>query len=69
MPFQWRHNGSWNYLVGVHQMNEPRITKLPRNGPKLGQSVAAWLYGKSKSDQAALERLRWEQVKHNKKAP
>jgi hypothetical protein len=48
---------------------EPRITKLPRNGPKPGQSVSAWLYGKSKSEQAELERLRWQQAKRNKKAP
>jgi hypothetical protein len=50
-------------------MTEPRITKLPRNGPKPGQSVNAWLYGKSKSEQTELERLRWEQAKRNKKAP
>jgi hypothetical protein len=50
-------------------MNQPKITKLPRNGPKPGQSVSAWLYGKNKSEQAELERLRWEQGKHNKKAP
>jgi hypothetical protein len=50
-------------------MKEPRITKLPRNGPKPGQSVSAWLYGKDKSEQAELERLRWEQAKRNKKAP
>jgi len=30
-----------------------RITRLPRNGPRPGQSTSAWLYGK----QRAAERL------------
>ena len=38
---------------------EPRITRLPRNGPKPGQSTASWLYGKQKQEQKELERLRW----------
>jgi hypothetical protein len=50
-------------------MNQPKITKLPRNGPKPGQSVNAWLYGKNKSEQQELERLRWQQSRSNKKAP
>ena len=50
-------------------MNEPHIIKLPRNGPKPGQSVSAWLYGKDKSEQEEIDRLRWEQAKRNKKAP
>jgi len=50
-------------------MNQPKITRLPRNGPKPGQSVSAWLYGKNKSEQTELERLRWQEVKRNKKAP
>ena len=49
--------------------NQPKITRLPRNGPKPGQSVSAWLYGKNKSEQTELERLRWQEVKRNKKAP
>jgi hypothetical protein len=50
-------------------MNQPKITKLPRNGPKPGQSVNAWLYGKNKSQQEELDRLRWQQSRANKKAP
>ena len=34
-------------LVGM------RVTRLPRNGPRPGQSTSAWLYGK----QRAAERL------------
>lgn len=33
--------------------NGMRITRLPRNGPRPGQSTNAWLYGK----QRATERL------------
>ena len=29
---------------------EQKIIKLPRNGPKAGQSMRAWLYGKSKEE-------------------
>jgi len=34
---------------------EPKIIRLPRNGPKKGQSVSAWLYGKSFGDK------KWQQ--------
>lgn len=33
--------------------NGMRITRLPRNGPRPGQTTNAWLYGK----QRAMERL------------
>lgn len=33
----------------------PKITKLPRNGPKDGQSMSQWLYGKEKADK------KWQQ--------
>ena len=29
---------------------KPKITKLPRNGPKDGQSMNAWLHGKRLGD-------------------
>ena len=29
---------------------KPKITKLPRNGPKKGQSMNAWLHGKKMGD-------------------
>jgi hypothetical protein len=47
-------------------MNDPRTIKLPRNGPKLGQSTEAWLYGKDKTSQADLEKLRWQSSKDDK---
>lgn len=28
----------------------PKITRLPRNGPRQGQSTEQWLYGKGKED-------------------
>jgi len=28
---------------------QPKITRLPRNGPKPGQSADSWLYGKKKA--------------------
>lgn len=39
---------------------EPKIIRLPRNGPKPGQSMNHWLHGKDKAEQRALERLRWQ---------
>ena len=39
---------------------EPKIIKLPRNGPKNGQSMDAWLHGKAKGDQE------WEKIKKRK---
>ena len=29
---------------------KPKITKLPRNGPKEGQSMNSWLHGKKMGD-------------------
>lgn len=35
---------------------QPKITRLPRNGPRQGQSTEQWLYGKGKEDR------RWSQA-------
>lgn len=35
-----------------------RITRLPRNGPKAGQSTSAWLYGKQRADERLVDDLR-----------
>jgi hypothetical protein len=45
---------------------EPRIIRLPRNGPKPGQPLSQWLYGKDKAEQRELERLRWQQAKRGR---
>jgi len=39
---------------------EFKVIKLPRNGPKPGQSVNTWLYGKK------LEENRFQQIKEKK---
>ncbi len=39
---------------------ESKIIRLPRNGPRPGQSMSHWLYGKDKTEQRELERLRWQ---------
>lgn len=39
---------------------QPKIIRLPRNGPKPGQSVEAWLAGKQRAEDRALERDRWK---------
>ena len=44
-------------------MPEPRLIKLPRNGPKPGQSTAAWLYGKDKNCQAERDAAKWQEDK------
>lgn len=38
---------------------EMKIIKLPRNGPKKGQSMEAWLYGKNKNCQAERDAVQW----------
>jgi hypothetical protein len=43
---------------------QPKITRLPRNGPKPGQSVNAWLYGKDRNCQRERDAVKW---KSNKK--
>jgi hypothetical protein len=58
-------------LVPLKTMPEPspespKIIRLPRNGPKPGQSVEAWLAGKQRSEERALERDRWKAM-HKKK--
>ena len=45
------------------QLPNARIIRLPRNGPKPGQSTEAWLYGKSKWEQKEMERARWKELK------
>jgi len=47
-------------------MPEPRIVKLPRNGPKPGQSTSAWLHGKDRNCQAERDAAQWQSIK---KAP
>jgi hypothetical protein len=32
-----------------------RITRLPRNGPRPGQSTSAWLYGKQRGTERLLD--------------
>lgn len=31
-------------------MTEPKVIRLPRNGPKPGQSMRSWLQGKAQGD-------------------
>lgn len=47
--------------------NEPKIIKLPRNGPKPGQSVEAWLKAKQRAEDASIERGRWRQLRSHEK--
>ena len=42
---------------------EPKIIRLPRNGPKPGQSTSAWLYGKQRAEEKALEQERWKSLR------
>jgi hypothetical protein len=45
---------------------KPKIIRLPRNGPKPGQSVEAWLAGKQRAEERALEQGRWKSMKKKK---
>lgn len=35
-----------------------RVTRLPRNGPRPGQSTSAWLYGKQRAAEHLLDEPR-----------
>lgn len=35
------------------------LKKLPRNGPKPGQSTSAWLYGKDRNCQKERDAAKW----------
>lgn len=39
---------------------KPLITRLPRNGPKPGQSMEAWLHGKDSHCQAERDAVQWK---------
>lgn len=44
----------------------PKVTRLPRNGPKVGQSYEQWARGKSIADKRWEERKKrysWRQMK------
>lgn len=38
-----------------------KIIKLPRNGPKPGQSTKAWLYGKDKETEKVRKIIEWRE--------
>ena len=40
--------------------NPPIVVKLPRNGPKQGQSVDAWLYGKERGHRKSVGTEIWK---------
>lgn len=52
---------------GMNPPLEPKIIRLPRNGPKPGQSTEAWLFGKHKHEQRLLEQERWKAAKAGKR--
>ena len=53
----------------VNDQPKPKITRLPRNGPKVGQSYEQWQYGKSKDDESWNRRKRryaWRQMRYKR---
>ena len=46
-----------------NQLSQPKITRLPRNGPKPGQSTEAWLHGKNKNCQRERDAAQWRSNK------
>jgi len=38
-----------------------KIIKLPRNGPKPGQPMKAWLYGKDKETEKVRKIIEWRE--------
>ena len=49
----------WHHGLSDGPGVEPKITKLPPNGPAAGQSMEAWLYGKNKNCQRQREAAQW----------
>ena len=49
---------STNRCLMSEQKKEPKITKLPRNGPKKGQSMNSWLHGKKLGDADWAKKIR-----------
>ena len=45
---------------------EFKVVKLPRNGPKEGQSVESWQYGKTKGGDADWEKRRNDAISKGK---
>ena len=66
-PLEARLTRAYNERASQPSMSAPRLIKLPRNGPKPGQSTAAWLYGKDKNCQAERDAAQW--TKTGDKAP
>ena len=60
----WRVEGRTTHYYVCEACNKPcdvaAITRLPRNGPKPGQSVEAWLYGKDKNCQKERDAKQWK---------
>ena len=57
-----RKQQKWNE---ANTAKEWKVTKLPRNGPKDGQSQVAWLYGKRGGD-AEFEKRRTDAINRGK---
>ena len=53
-------------ILALDVPERPRIIKLPRNGPKPGQSVEAWLYGKNKNCQRERDAAQWGKAKRRR---
>ena len=49
----------WGNVKRSPSMPDFRLIKLPRNGPKPGQSTSAWLYGKDKNCQKERDATKW----------
>ena len=45
---------------------EFKVTKLPRNGPKDGQSADAWLHGKTKGGDAEWAKRKFDAISKGK---
>ena len=49
--------------ITMNKAPEPRIVKLPPNGPKPGQSTEAWLRGKDRNCQRERDDAFWSKKK------
>ena len=58
-----RKQQKWNE---ANTAKEWKVTKLPRNGPKEGQSVESWQYGKTKGGDADWEKRKADAINRGK---
>jgi hypothetical protein len=59
---------SWQSFLMTMDTSNFKVIKLPPNGPKPGQSMDAWLYGKDKDTERTRKIIEWREF-NGKRTP